>query len=86
MVEDHIEWHQKIHMVWWYLCDCNTVNIITTADGSSIGVVKRQIGNKCFQVQSPISVQRYNNNMCGVDRWDKILGKFSLHRRHKFKK
>ena len=77
---------EKYGMVVFSWCDGNAVNIISTADGSSIGVVTRQIGKKQFQIQSPISVQQYNKNMDAVDRWDQLLGKFSLHRRHKFKK
>ena len=76
----------KYGMVAFSWCDGNPVNIITTADGSSIGHVHRQIGNKKYSIQSPISVQQYNKNMDAVDRWDQKLGKFSLHRRHKFKK
>ena len=67
-------------------CDGNPVNISTTADGSDIGSVAIQIGQEKYKVQSPISIQQYNRNMDAVDRWDQLLGKYALHRRHKFMK
>ncbi len=73
-------------MVAFSWCDGKPVNILTTADGSRLGSVQRQIGSKKFNIQSPVAVQKYNKNMHGVDRWDQLLGKFALHRRHKFKK
>lgn len=73
-------------MVAFSWCDGNPVNIITTADGSSIGLVQRQIGQKKYKIQSHIAVQQYNKNMDAVDRWDKNNGKFDLHCHHKFKK
>lgn len=73
-------------MVGFSWCDGNTVNMISTADGSKIGSVYRQIGQRKLRIQSPCAVQEYNKNMDGVDRWDQLLGKFALHRRHHFKK
>ena len=73
-------------MVAFSWIDGNSVNILTTADGSSIGSVTRQIGQQKYKVQSPIAVQQYNKNMDAVDRWDQKLGKYALHRRHKFKR
>ena len=60
--------------------------MITTADGSCLGKVYRQIGNTECMVQDPQAVYEYNKNMDAVDRWDQKLIKFALHKRHKFKK
>ena len=73
-------------MVAFSWVDGNPVNMITTADGSNIDSVTRRIGKKKFNIQSPMAIQQYNKNMDAVDRWDQMLAKFSLHKRHKFKK
>ena len=73
-------------MVTFSWCDCKPVNMITTADGSCIGQVSRQIGQSKCLVQAPQAVYEYNKNMDAVDRWDQKLTKFALHKRHKFKK
>ena len=45
-IENRYACENEYKMVAFSWCDGNPVNIITTADGSSIGHVKSQIGNK----------------------------------------
>jgi len=66
--------------------DGNPVHLITTADGTEVGSVTRQIRNEKVVVRAPVAVKRYNQGMGGVDTHDQLRETFSIANRHGFKK
>lgn len=66
--------------------DGNPVHMLTTADGTAVSSVYRQIGRKRVPVKAPVAVPRYNNRMQAVDRIDQLMRLFALTKTHKLKK
>jgi len=62
------------------------VHMLSTADGTQMGSVQRQIKSVSQTVQAPLVVPRYNKGMQGVDRHDQLRNLFSLTQRHQFQK
>ena len=62
------------------------VHMLSTADGTKITTVRRQIGSIPTDVDAPIVVRRYNKGMQGVDRHDQLRNLFALSQRHQFQK
>ena len=74
---------QLVAMGW---VDGNPVNFLTTADGTAIKTVRRQVGSERRQYNAPELIPRYHHGMQGVDRFDQYIALFSMARRHCFKK
>ena len=60
--------------------------MLSTADGTAISTVTRQIGSIAKKIVAPSVVGAYNKGMQGVDRHDQLRHLFSLARRHHFRK
>ena len=76
----------KDHMSIFGWNDGCGVHMLSTADGTQISSVERQIGSNLQKVNAPIVVRRYNQGMQGVDRHDQLRTLFSLATRHQFQK
>jgi hypothetical protein len=74
------------HMTIFGWNDGNGVHMLSTADGTEISTVTRQIGATQKQIVAPSVVGAYNKGMQGVDRHDQLRHLFSLARRHQFRK
>ena len=68
----------------WY--DGNQVVLMSTADGTGVASVTRQINRKSVAVPAPSAIPQYNQYMQGVDRVDQLRARFSLADGHSFKK
>jgi hypothetical protein len=66
--------------------DGNPVHFLTTADGTATTQVPRRVGRQRTNVTAPIAIKKYNHGMQAVDRHDQLRAKFSLSKRHLFKK
>eukprot|EP00978_Attheya_sp_CCMP212_P001189 scaffold2466_cov40-Attheya_sp.AAC.2 len=76
----------KEHMSIFGWNDGCPVHMLSTADGTKIGSVQRQIGSVSQTVKAPVVVPRYNKGMQGVDRHDQLRNLFALSQRHQFQK
>jgi hypothetical protein len=76
----------KEHMSIFGWNDGCGVHMISTADGTEIGTVTRQIKAVSKEISAPKVVKRYNDGMQGVDRHDQLRTLFSLATRHQFRK
>jgi hypothetical protein len=66
--------------------DSKPVNLISTADTTEMGFVRRRIGNTKVDVEAPEAIVNYNKYMGGVDKHDRLRNSFALGKRHKYKK
>eukprot|EP00978_Attheya_sp_CCMP212_P039235 scaffold202291_cov38-Attheya_sp.AAC.1 len=76
----------KEHMSIFGWNDGCGVHMISTADGTEIGSVTRQIKAVSKVISAPKVVKRYNDGMQGVDHHDQLRTLFSLATRHQFRK
>jgi hypothetical protein len=76
----------KEHMSIFGWNDGNGVHMLSTADGTEIGTVTRQIKAVSKVITAPKVVKLYNDGMQGVDRHDQLRTLFSLATRHQFRK
>jgi hypothetical protein len=72
--------HQIVAIGWM---DSKPVNLISTADVTAMGFVRRRIGNTKVDIKAPEAVVNYNKYMGGVDKHDKLRNSFALGKRHK---
>jgi hypothetical protein len=66
----------QIVAVGWI--DSKPVNLISTADTTAMGSVKRRVQNKTSDVPAPEVVINYNKYIGGVDNHDKLQNTFAL--------
>eukprot|EP00978_Attheya_sp_CCMP212_P026589 scaffold87706_cov72-Attheya_sp.AAC.6 len=76
----------KEHMSIFGWNDGCGVHMLSTADGTKIGTVQRQIGSVLQTVKAPVVVPHYNKGMQGVDTHDQLRNLFALSQRHQFQK
>ena len=71
-----------------YIANCREIfcSVLTTADGTAVSCVFRQVGRKRVPVKAPLAVPRYNKTMQAVDRVDQLMRLFALTKTHKLKK
>ena len=74
------------HLVAMGWVDGNPVKLLTSADGTNLTSVYRQIGREKLKVLAPVAILEYNKNMDGVDRFDQLMSQYSLNKRHSFDK
>ncbi|GMG16985.1 unnamed protein product [Phytophthora fragariaefolia] len=66
--------------------DGSIVNVVSNADASNVSTVYRRIKDKEVAFTAPTCIAEYNSAMQGVDRHDKLRGRFSLADGHSFQK
>ena len=66
--------------------DKNPVHIISTADSTRQDFVDRKKKNNYEEVPCPESIRRYNQEMGGVDRFNRLMSLFSMGKMHGFGK
>ena len=76
----------KEHMSVFGWNDNCPVHMISTADGTLLGSVQRQVKAVAKMIKAPVVVPRYNKGMQGVDRHDQLRNLFALTQRHQFQK
>jgi len=72
------------NMSAWGWIDGNPVSMLSTADGTNITTVYRQVGKVKRKVTAPEAIKNYNLYYGGVDRFDLLLSKYSITKRHRF--
>jgi len=72
------------NMTAWGWVDGNPVCMMSTADGTDLSTVKRQVGREKRTVMAPDAVKNYNKFYGGVDHFDSLLSKYSITKRHRF--
>ncbi len=65
--------------------DSKPVNLISTADTTAMGFVRRRIANTKVDIEAPEAVVNYNKYMGGVDKHDKLRNSFALGKRKDIK-
>jgi hypothetical protein len=61
--------HQIVAIGWM---DSKPVNVISTADTTEMGFVRRGIGNTKVDVEAPEAIVNYNKYMGGVNKHDRL--------------